>query len=57
MSGGHGNVYKRQGNLFDCAGYGQSDRFVKTAQKIDDYIAQEHKCGGVSRADVMTQGV
>jgi hypothetical protein len=24
------------GNYFDCAGYGQSDRFVKTVQKIAD---------------------
>jgi hypothetical protein len=29
------------GNHFDCTGYGQSDRFVKTVQKIADYIGQE----------------
>jgi hypothetical protein len=43
------------GNHFDCTGYGQSDRFVKTVQKIADYIAQEYKCGGISRTEVMTQ--
>ncbi len=26
-------------------------------QKIADYIGQEHKCGGISRTEVMTQGV
>jgi hypothetical protein len=45
------------GNYFDCTGYGQSDRFVKTVQKIADYIGQEYKCGGVSRTEVMTQEV
>ncbi len=45
------------GNHFDCTGHGQSDRFVKTVQKIADYIGQEHKCGGISRIEVMTQGV
>jgi hypothetical protein len=43
------------GNHFDCTGYGQSDRFVKTVQKIADYIGQEYKCGGISRTEVMTQ--
>jgi hypothetical protein len=42
---------------FDCTGYEQSDRFVKTVQKIADHIGQEHKCGGVSQTEVMTQGV
>jgi hypothetical protein len=45
------------GNYFDCTGYGQSDRFVKTVQKIADYIGQEHKCGGVSRTEVVTQSM
>ena len=45
------------GNHFDCTGYGQSDRFVKTVQKIADYIGQEYKCGGISRTEVMKQGV
>ncbi len=45
------------GNHFDCTGYGQSDRFVKTVQKIADYIRQEYKCGGISRTEVMTQGM
>ncbi len=42
-------------NHFDCTGYGQSDRFVKTIQKIADYIGQEYKAGGVTRTEVMTQ--
>ena len=45
------------GNHFDCTGYGQSDRFVKTVQKIGDYIGQEYKCGGISRTEVMTQAI
>ena len=45
------------GHHFDCTGYGQSDRFVKTVRKIADYIAQEYKCGSVTRKEVMTQGV
>jgi hypothetical protein len=51
-----GGKEELDGNHFDCAGHGQSDRFVKTAQKIADHIGQEHKCGGVLRAKVMTQG-
>ena len=43
------------GNYFDCTGYGQSDRFVKTVQKIADYIGQEYKSGGITRTEVMTQ--
>jgi hypothetical protein len=43
------------GNYFDCTGYGQSDRFMKTVQKIADYIGQEYKSGGVTRTKVMTQ--
>ena len=43
------------GNYFDCTGYGQSDRFVKTVQKIADYVGQEYKNGGVTRTEVMTQ--
>ncbi len=50
-----GGKEELDGNHFDCTGYGQSDRFVKTVQKIADYIGQEYKCGGVSRAEVMTQ--
>jgi hypothetical protein len=52
-----GGKEELDGNHFDCTGYGQSDRFVKTVQKIADYIGQEYKCGGVSRTEVMTQGV
>jgi hypothetical protein len=43
------------GNYFDCTGYGQSDRFVKTVQKIADYVGQEYKVGGVTRTEVMGQ--
>jgi hypothetical protein len=43
------------GNYFDCTGYGQSDRFMKTVQKIADYIGQEYTCGGLTRTEVMTQ--
>jgi hypothetical protein len=28
------------GNYFDCTGYGQSDRFMKTVQKIANHIDQ-----------------
>jgi hypothetical protein len=50
-----GGKEELDGNYFDCTGYGQSDRFVKSVQKIADYIGQEYKCGGVSRTEVMTQ--
>ncbi len=43
------------GNYFDCTGYGQSDRFVKTVQKMADYVGQEYKGGGVTRTEVMHQ--
>ena len=43
------------GNYFDCTGYGQSNRFVKTVQKIADHIGQEYRGGGVTRTEVMTQ--
>ena len=43
------------GHYYDCTGYGQSDRFVKTTQKIADYIGQEYTIGGVTRTEVITQ--
>jgi hypothetical protein len=43
------------GNYFDCTGYGQSDRFLKTVEKIADYVGQEYKIGGVTRTEVITQ--
>ena len=52
-----GGKEELDGNHFDCTGYGQSDRFVKTVQKIADYIGQEYKCGGISRCEVMTQTI
>jgi hypothetical protein len=42
-------------NYFDCRGYGQSDRFMKTVQKVADHIGQECKGGGITRTEVMTQ--
>lgn len=51
----HGGKEELDGNHFDCTGYGQSDRFMKTVQKIADYIGQEYKSGGVTRTEVMTQ--
>jgi hypothetical protein len=45
------------GHHFDCTGYGQSDRFVKTVRKIADYVAQEYKCGSITRKEVMNQKV
>jgi hypothetical protein len=50
-----GGKEELDGNYFDCTGYGQSDRFMKTVQKIADYIGQEYKCGGLTRTEVMTQ--
>ncbi len=52
-----GGKEELDGHFSDCTGYGQSDRFVKTVRKIADYIAQEYKCGSVTRKEVMTQGV
>jgi hypothetical protein len=43
------------GNYFDCTGYGQSDRFMKTVQKNSDHIGQEYKGGGITQTEVMTQ--
>ena len=38
-----GGKEELDGNHFDCTGYGRSDRFVKTVQKIANYIGQEYK--------------
>jgi hypothetical protein len=43
------------GNYFDCTGYGQSDRFMKTVQTIADHTGQEYKGDGITRTEVMTQ--
>jgi hypothetical protein len=48
-----GGKEELDGNHFDCTGYGQSDRFVRTVQKIADYIGQEYKGGGVTRSEVI----
>jgi hypothetical protein len=50
-----GGKAEMDGNYFDCTGYGQSDRFVKTVQKMADYVGQEYKGGGVTRTEVMHQ--
>jgi hypothetical protein len=43
------------GNHFDCTGYGQSDRFVKTVKKIANLVGQDYKVGGITHTEVMTQ--
>jgi hypothetical protein len=50
-----GGKEELDGHYFDCTGYGQSDRFMKTVQKMADYIGQEYKGGGITRTEVMTQ--
>jgi hypothetical protein len=50
-----GGKEELDGNHFDCTRYGQSDRSMKTVEKIADHIGQEYKCGGVTRTEVMTQ--
>jgi hypothetical protein len=50
-----GGKEELDGNHFDCAGYGQSDRYLKTVQKVADYVGQEYRCGGVTRREVMSQ--
>jgi hypothetical protein len=52
-----GGKEELDGNYFDCTGYGQLDRFMKTVQKIVDHIGQEYRVGGVTRTEVMTQAV
>ena len=42
-------------NCFNCTGYGQSNRFMKTVQNIADHIGQEYKSGGITRTEVMAQ--
>jgi hypothetical protein len=36
-----GGKEELDGNYFDCTGYGQSDRFVKTFAKIADLVGQD----------------
>jgi hypothetical protein len=50
-----GGKEELDGNYFDCTDYGQSDRFLKTVQKIAYHIGQEYKVGGITRTKVMTQ--
>jgi hypothetical protein len=49
-----GGKEELDGNYFDCTGYGQSDRFMKTVQKIANHVGQEYNGGGVTRTKVMT---
>jgi hypothetical protein len=51
----HGGKEELGGNYCDCTGYGQSDRFMKTVQKIADHIGQEYKGGGITQTELMTQ--
>jgi hypothetical protein len=44
-----------KGNYIDCTGYRQSDSFMKTFQKMADYIDQEYKGGGITRTEVIMQ--
>ena len=50
-----GGKEELDGNYFDRTGYGQSDRFMKTVQKMADYIGQDYKSGGVTCTEVMSQ--
>ena len=50
-----GGIDELEGNYFDCTGYGQADRFVKTVAKIADLVGQNYKNGGNTRTEVMTQ--
>ena len=45
------------GHYFDCTGYGQSDRFMKTVEKIAGYVGQDYKGGGLTCTEVMSQAV
>jgi hypothetical protein len=49
-----GGKEELDGHYFDCTGYGQSDRFVKTIAKIADLVGQDYKGGGITRTEVMT---
>lgn len=50
-----GGKSELEGHHFDCVGYGQTDRFIKTVHKIADYVGQEYKNGGTTRTEIMTQ--
>ena len=50
-----GGIDELEGNYFDCTGYGQADRFVKTVAKIADLVGRNYKSGGNTRSEVMTQ--
>lgn len=44
------------GHYFDCSGYGQRDRFIKTVEKVMS-ICLTYTCGGTTHAEVKTQVV
>ena len=48
----HEGIGEMGGNHFDCVGYGQPDRFVRTIAKMADYVGQNYKCGGITRGKV-----
>ena len=50
-----GGIDELEGHYFDCTGYGQADRFVKTVAKIADLVGRNYKSGGNTRTEVMTQ--
>ncbi len=44
-----GGKEELDGNCFDCTGYRQSDRFIKTVAKIANFVGQGSKGAGVTR--------
>ena len=51
----HGGKDELDGNHFDCTGYGQSDRYMRTIEKIAGFVGQDYRHGGITRTEVMTQ--
>ena len=41
-----GGIKELEGHCFDCTGYGQADRFVKTVVKIAGLVGRNKKSGG-----------
>jgi hypothetical protein len=46
---------RMKGNYFDCTGYDQSDRFVKTVDRMAVMVGQDYRQGGTTRTEVETQ--
>lgn len=51
-----GGKEEMNGNYFDCTGHGNSDKFVKTTDRIA-ILALEFTCGGTTHTEVKTQTV